>query len=156
MKKIIKLTEKDLTRIVKRVIKENEERSGLSQAMSFLDQYLNEKGGTLGARNPEEIMGDLRDLEHAIRLQKNDLEVASERPNPRWGMNEETEESDEVVVNVKDIAQEDMKCFSDISAADAKKVGLNHGGKYKVKKRGCMTKTRYKGPKQKYSGSNWP
>jgi len=49
-----------------------------------------------------------------------------------------------------------MKCFSDISAADAKKVGLNHGGKYKVKKRGCMTKTRYKGPKQKYSGSNWP
>jgi myo-inositol-1-phosphate synthase len=37
---------------------------------------------------------------------------------------------------------------------DAKKVGLNHGGKYKVKKRGCMTKTRYKGPKQKYYGNN--
>ena len=88
MKKIIKLNEKDLTRIVKRVMKENEERSGLSQAMSFLDQYLNEKGGTLGARNPEEIMEDLKDLEHAIRLQKNDLGVASERPNPRWDMNE--------------------------------------------------------------------
>ncbi len=156
MKKIIKLNEKDLTRIIKRVMNENEERSGLSQAMNFLDQYLNERGGTLGSRGPEEIMGDIRDLEHAIRLQKNNLDVAAERPNPRWNMNEMEEESDEVVVNVNDIAQEDMKCFSDISAADAKKVGLNHGGKYKVKKRGCMTKTRYKGPKQKYSGSNWP
>lgn len=156
MKKIIKLNEKDLTRIIKRVMNENEERSGLSQAMNFLDQYLNERGGTLGSRGPEEIMGDLRDLEHAIRLEKNNLDVAAERPNPRWNMNEMEEESDEVVVNVNDIAQEDMKCFSDISAADAKKVGLNHGGKYKVKKRGCMTKTRYKGPKQKYSGSNWP
>jgi hypothetical protein len=156
MKKIIKLSENDLTRIVKRVMKENEERSGLSQAMSFLDQYLNERGGTLGSRGPEAIMGDLRDLEHAIRLQKNDLEVASERPNPRWDMNEETEEDAGVVVDATKIDSEDMKCFSDISAADAKKVGLNHGGKYKVKKKGCMTKTRYKGPKQKFYGNNWP
>ena len=69
-------------------------------------------------------------------------------------MNESEEDAD-VVVNVNDIAQEDMKCFSDVNAADAKKVGLNHGGRYKVKKRGCMTKTRYRGPKQKYSGNNW-
>ena len=66
------------------------------------------------------------------------------------------EEEDDVVVNVNDIAQEDMKCFSDVSAEDALKVGLNHGGKYKVKKKGCMTKTRYKGPKQKYSGRSFP
>jgi len=66
----------------------------------------------------------------------------------------EAEDEEEVVVNVEDIAQEDMECFSDISAEEAKKVGLNHGGKYKVKKRGCMTKTRYKGPKQKYYGNN--
>lgn len=65
-------------------------------------------------------------------------------------------EEDDVVVNVNDIAQEDMKCFSDVSAEDALKVGLNHGGKYKVKKKGCMTKTRYKGPKQKYSGRSFP
>lgn len=69
---------------------------------------------------------------------------------------EEVESDDDVVVNVNDIKQEDMKCFSDVSAEDAKTVGLNHGGKYKVKKRGCMTKTRYKGPKQKYSGRSWP
>jgi len=68
----------------------------------------------------------------------------------------EEESDDDVVVNVDDIEQEDMKCFSDVSTEDAKKVGLNHGGKYKVKKRGCMTKTRYRGPKQKYSGSSWP
>jgi hypothetical protein len=68
----------------------------------------------------------------------------------------EEEEDDDVVVNVNDIEQEDMKCFSDVSAEDALKVGLNHGGKYKVKKKGCMTKTRYKGPKQKYSGRSFP
>lgn len=60
------------------------------------------------------------------------------------------------VVDETQIDAEDMKCFSDISAEDAKKVGLNHGGKYKVKKKGCMTKTRYKGPKQKHYGNNWP
>jgi hypothetical protein len=72
---------------------------------------------------------------------------------PPIEVNEE-EMDDEVVVNVNDIAQEDMKCFSDVSAEEALKVGLNHGGRYKVKKRGCMTKTRYKGPKQKYYGNN--
>lgn len=156
MKKIIKLNEKDLSRIVKRVIKENEGRGGLSHAMRALDNYLEEMGGTLGARTPEEIMSDLEHLERAIKIEKNNLGVASERPNPRWGMNESAQADDDVVVNVEDIAQEDMKCFSDVSTQDAKKVGLNHGGKYKVKKRGCMTKTRYKGPKQKYSGSSWP
>jgi hypothetical protein len=154
MKKVIKLNEKDLSRIVKRVIKENEGRSGLTQAMRFLDNFLEEMGGTLGSRTPEDIMSDLEHLERAIKIEKNNLGVAMERPNPRWGMNESAQADDDVVVNVEDIDQEDMKCFSDVSTADAKKVGLNHGGKYKVKKRGCMTKTRYKGPKQKYYGNN--
>lgn len=61
-----------------------------------------------------------------------------------------------VVVDSTKIESEDMKCFDDISAEEAKKVGLNHGGKYKVKKKGCSTKVKYKGPKQKYSGSGWP
>ena len=70
----------------------------------------------------------------------------------------EAEEDDDagVVVNVNDISQEDMKCFSDISAEEALKVGLNHGGRYKTKKKGCMTKTRYKGPKQKSYGRSFP
>lgn len=70
-------------------------------------------------------------------------------------VNEEEEDAD-VVVNVNDIAQEDMKCFSDVSSEEALKVGLNHGGKYKVKKRGCMTKTRYKGPKTSHYGRSTP
>jgi len=88
MKKIIKLNEKDLSRIVKRVIKENEGRSGLTQAMRFLDNFLEEMGGTLGSRTPEDIMSDLEHLERAIKIEKNNLGVAMERPNPRWGMNE--------------------------------------------------------------------
>jgi hypothetical protein len=68
----------------------------------------------------------------------------------------EAEEDDDagVVVDTKKIESEDMKCFTDISAEEAKKVGLNHGGKYKVKKKGCSTKVKYKGPKQKYYGNN--
>jgi hypothetical protein len=68
----------------------------------------------------------------------------------------EEEEDDEVVVNVNDIEQEDMECFSDVSAEEALKVGLNHGGKYKVKKKGCRTKTRYVGPTQKSYGRRMP
>jgi hypothetical protein len=66
------------------------------------------------------------------------------------------EEDDSVVVDETKIDADDMKCFDSISAEEAKKVGLNHGGKYKVKKKGCKTKVRYKGPKTKYRGSNWP
>jgi len=79
--------------------------------------------------------------------------ISKDQVLKRWSMNESEEDAD-VVVNVNDIDQEDMKCFSDVSTADAKKVGLNHSGRYKVKKRGCMTKTRYKGPKKKYYGNN--
>jgi hypothetical protein len=65
------------------------------------------------------------------------------------------EDDDEVVVNALTISAEDDKCFNEISSEEALKVGLNHGGKYKVKKKGCRTKIKYKGPKQKYSGNNW-
>ena len=92
MKKTIKLNERDLTRIVRRVIKENKGMGDVSKAMNFLNSYLEKMGGTLGARRPEEIMADLKALEHAIRLEKNDLDVASERPNPNWGSEEELDE----------------------------------------------------------------
>jgi len=42
MKKVIKLTEKDLTRIIKRVIKENNwEKYGFNDEESFLEEYKN-------------------------------------------------------------------------------------------------------------------
>ena len=91
MRRIIKLNERDLSRIVRRVIKE-EEMGDVNSAMDFLDSYLEEMGGTLGARNPEEIMKDLKALEHAIRLEKNNLDVASKRPNPNWDDEENEDE----------------------------------------------------------------
>jgi hypothetical protein len=69
-------------------------------------------------------------------------------------INEEEDDAGTVVDETK-IDDEDMKCFESISAEEAKKVGLNHGGKYKVKKKGCMTKTKYKGPKTTYRSTNW-
>ena len=89
-------------------------------------------------------------MKKIIKLTENDLIRIIKKV-----INEQEEDDSGVVVNVKDIAPEDMKCFSDVSAEDAKSVGLNHGGKYKVKKRGCMTKTKYKGPKTKYRSTNW-
>ena len=76
-------------------------------------------------------------------------------PDSHLEVNEEEDDAG-VVVNANDIAQEDMKCFSDISSEEALKVGLNHGGRYKTKKKGCMTKTRYKGPKTSYYGRSTP
>ena len=69
-------------------------------------------------------------------------------------VNEEEDDAGTVVDETK-IDAEDMQCFDSISAEEAKKVGLNHGGKYKVKKKGCRTKTKYKGPKTSYRGTSW-
>lgn len=69
-------------------------------------------------------------------------------------INEEEDDTGTVVDETK-IDADDMKCFDSISAEEAKKVGLNHGGKYKVKKKGCSTKVRYKGPKTTYRSTNW-
>jgi hypothetical protein len=80
MDKLSELNENDITRIVRKVIKENK----LASAMNFLDKFLQERGGTLGARSPREIMSDLDELERAIKLERNNLDVASKRPNPRW------------------------------------------------------------------------
>lgn len=59
------------------------------------------------------------------------------------------EEDDEAIVNVNDISKEDMTCFNDVATPS----GMN-GGKYKKKKKGCRTKTKYKS-KTKYYGNNW-
>ena len=155
MKKIIKLNEKDLTRIVKRVIKENlNDRSDemYSHINELIDMEYNDVEVEDAIDVLENILGSLKSK--LYRNKKGIGHISKDQVLKRFNMNE-MEEDQDVVVNVNDIDQEDMKCFSDVSTADAKKVGLNHGGRYKVKKRGCMTKTRYRGPKQKYSGNNW-
>jgi len=93
MKKVVKLTERDLSRIVKRVIRENGERQNLPDlagAMRTVDSFLRERGGPLGPRRtPEDIMDDLKSLQWAIKLEMNNMDVASQRPNPNWGSDEE-------------------------------------------------------------------
>jgi len=88
MKRTVRLNERDLTRIVRRVIKESGEMSNLPSAMKAVDSFLRERGGMLGARTPEEIMDDLKALQHAIRLEMNNMEVASKHRNPNWGSDE--------------------------------------------------------------------
>jgi hypothetical protein len=63
---------------------DEEDDNGTEQksAMYFIDDFLNQRGGTLGARRPEEIMSDLAELEQAINLEKKNLEVYNQRPNP--------------------------------------------------------------------------
>jgi hypothetical protein len=89
MKKVIKLNENDLTRIVRRVINESGETQNLPDvpgAMRFLDKYLQERGGPLGPRRtPEDIVADLKSLQWAIKLEMNNMDVASQRRNPNWG-----------------------------------------------------------------------
>lgn len=89
MKRVIKLTERDLTRIVKRVIKENEmtdtKMSDVEIAMDTVRSYLEKTGGNLGSRKPEDILRSLESLEYAIKTEMNDMQIAKNRPNPNWG-----------------------------------------------------------------------
>ena len=84
-------------------------------------------------------------MKRVVRLTESDLARIVKQV-----IQEQADDDAGVVVDTKKIESEDMKCFTDISAEEAKKVGLNHGGKYKVKKKGSRTKVKYKGPKQKY------
>ena len=89
MRRTVRLNERDLTRIVRRVIKESGERQYLPDingAIRFLDKYLQERGGPLGPRRtPEDIVDDLKALQWAIKLEMNNMEVASKHRNPNWG-----------------------------------------------------------------------
>ena len=42
-----------------------------------------------------------------------------------------------------------------VAVASLQSCASSKYGTYKVKKKGCMTKTRYKGPKQTYRSTNW-
>ena len=74
MNRIIRLTEKDLTRLVRRVIREEEEgNSSTTSAMNTVSEFLQSNGGGLGARNNYDIEKDLQALEYAIRIERNGL-----------------------------------------------------------------------------------
>jgi repressor of nif and glnA expression len=68
MKKIVRLTESDLTRIVKRVINEDDIKIGSRPASEYILDYLNDRGGSIGERDVKDVMKDLRELEKEIKL----------------------------------------------------------------------------------------
>ena len=166
MKRVVRLTESDLARIVKRVVREQENTDGesndeqvggdVNKVMDFAYSMITNMAPD-GPRNRRQYMLAINQLEkdfnYALRNLKGNL---GESSIAKRGIQEQADDDAGVVVDATKIAAEDMKCFEAISSEEAKKVGMNHGRKYKVKKKGCMTKTKYKGPKVKYGGSNWP
>ena len=74
MRRTIRLTEKDLTRLVRRVIREEEEgNSSTTSAMNTVSEFLKSNGGEMGYRNNDDIEKDLKALEYAIRIERNGL-----------------------------------------------------------------------------------
>ena len=62
-------------------------------------------------------------MKRVVRLTESDLARIVKQV-----IKEQADDDAGVVVDTKKIESEDMKCFTDISAEEAKKVGLNHGG----------------------------
>jgi hypothetical protein len=75
-------------------------------------------------------------MKKVIRLTEADLTRIVRRTIMEMESGATDEVDQEFVVNVEDIAKEDMKCFPE---------NYPPGGRTRTKKRGCMTKTRYKG-----------
>jgi len=65
---------------------------------------------------------------------------------------QEQMEQDEILVSDTEISVDDLKCFRDATESEVSSAfdGKPKKGKYKVKKKGCSTKVKYKGPKIKY------
>ena len=74
MRRTVRLTERDLTRLVRRVIREEEENnSSTTNAMNTVSEFLQSNGGSLGSRSNDDIEKDLQALEYAIRIERNGL-----------------------------------------------------------------------------------
>ena len=69
---------------------------------------------------------------------------------------QEEMEQDEILVSDSQVNVNDAKCFRDATESEVNSAfdGKPKKGKYKVKKRGCSTTVKYKGPKVKYRSNN--
>lgn len=74
MKRTIRLNERELSRLVRRVIIEEEENnSSTTNAMNTVSGFLKSNGGGLGSRGNDDIEKDLKALEYAIQIERNGL-----------------------------------------------------------------------------------
>lgn len=86
MARITRLTENDLTRLVRRAIHEMDDQSemggnpSITSAMNTVSEFLQSNGGGLGDRNNDDIEKDLQALEYAIRIERNGLRDSNQSP----------------------------------------------------------------------------
>jgi hypothetical protein len=79
MRRTIRLTERDLSRLVRRAINEMDNQSEMggnsltTSAMNTVSEFLKSNGGEMGYRNNDDIEKDLKALEYAIRIERNGL-----------------------------------------------------------------------------------
>jgi|LakMenE01Jun11ns_1017448.scaffolds.fasta_scaffold9928052_1 hypothetical protein len=84
MRRTIRLTERDLSRLVRRAIHEMDDQSEMGgnsstkSAMDTVSEFLESNGGGLGSRNNDDIEKDLQALEYAIRIERNQLGVSNQ------------------------------------------------------------------------------
>ena len=84
MARIVRLTERDLTRLVRRAIHEMDNQSemggnpSITSAMNTVSEFLKSNGGSLGSRSNDDIEKDLQALEYAIKIERNQLGVSNQ------------------------------------------------------------------------------
>ena len=93
MKRTVRLTERDLTRIVRRVIKEEKfSQLDINHFMDFIEDYVEDNGGGVPFRTPEEVMDTLDHLEtefnQALNAVRSNTEPMIGMKNPNWGSEE--------------------------------------------------------------------
>ena len=93
MKRIIRLNERDLTRIVRRVIQEDKFADlDINHFMDFIDDYVEDNGGGVPFRTPEEVSETLdkleNDFELALQTVRNRTNEMIQFKNPNWGSEE--------------------------------------------------------------------
>jgi hypothetical protein len=86
MRRTVRLTERDLTRLVRRAIHEMDDQSEMgdnsltTSAMDTVSEFLKSNGGGLGSRNNDDIEKNLKALEYAIRIERNGLRDSNQTP----------------------------------------------------------------------------
>lgn len=93
MKKIVRLSEKDITRIVKKVIKEEKFKElDINHFMDFIEDYVEDNGGGVPYRTPEEVIDTLSQLEsdfgQALQTFRSNTETMLGARNTNWGSDE--------------------------------------------------------------------
>jgi len=84
MRRTVRLTERDLSRLVRRAIHEMDDQSEMggngvtTSAMDTVSEFLQSNGGGMGSRNNDDIEKDLQALEYAIRIERNQLGVSNQ------------------------------------------------------------------------------